>query len=153
MTEAASLAGEYLVFRLGGEYYGLNILLAQEIRSYEQPSHIDGAPAFLRGVFNLRGVTIPIIDLRIVAGCESSLGPLTVVVVLNLSGRIIGVVVDGVSEVLDITADQVRLVDGHPHPDTLTHIMATVDTGEQRLALVDIFGLMESLHLATQGAL
>lgn len=153
MSDAtASLAGEYLTFRIGTEEYGLNILCVQEIRSYEQPTHVAGAPPFLKGMINLRGVIVPIVDLRIVAGCEAHFDVHSVVVVIKLAGCHIGVVVDGVSDVWEIAADQIQQVAGSPHPDTHLYIVATVDIGERKVALMDIEGLMESLHLIVDAA-
>lgn len=150
MTKPDSLAGEYLVFRLGEEYYGLNVLLTSEIRSYEQPSPISQMPAFHKGLLNLRGVLVPIIDLRIVAGREAHFDVQTVVVVINFAGRRIGIIVDGVSDVREVKADQIRQVSGSSHPDTHLYIVATAGTGEEHLALMDIDGLMESLHLSIE---
>ena len=80
--------GEFLTFRLGAEEYGIDILRVQEIRSYEPPTRIANAPSFIKGVVNLRGVIVPIIDLRLKLGCESvEYNTFTVVVVLNVKGR------------------------------------------------------------------
>lgn len=149
--ESVSLAGEYLTFRIGTEEYGLNILCVQEIRPYEQSTLVAGAPPFLKGVINLRGVIVPIVDLRIVAGLACPYNAFTVVVVVNIAGRIIGVLVDGVSDVWEIVPSQVQQVDGYPHPDTLLHVVAMATTNERRVALVDIEGLMEGLHLIVDG--
>ncbi|MEY2687851.1 MAG: chemotaxis protein CheW, partial [Pseudomonadota bacterium] len=90
-AEARSVGGEYLTFRLGAEEYGIDILKVQEIRSYEVPTRIANSPPFLKGVVNLRGVIVPIIDLRIKLGCaEAELNALTVVIVLNIKGRVVG---------------------------------------------------------------
>ena len=69
-----SQGGEFLTFRLGAEEYGIDILRVQEIRSYEQPTRIANAPPFIKGVVNLRGVIVPIVDLRLRLGCESEIG-------------------------------------------------------------------------------
>ena len=61
-ANAAPASGEYLTFRLGQEEYGIDILKVQEIRSYEQPTRIANAPDFIKGVVNLRGVIVPIVD-------------------------------------------------------------------------------------------
>ena len=80
---AHSSGGEYLTFRLGGEEYGIDILRVQEIRSYEQPTRIANAPHFIKGVVNLRGVIVPIVDLRLKFGCDSAeYNDFTVVIVL-----------------------------------------------------------------------
>ena len=67
-----SQGGEFLTFRLGAEEYGIDILRVQEIRSYEQPTRIANAPSFVKGVVNLRGVIVPIIDLRLKLGCDTA---------------------------------------------------------------------------------
>ena len=100
----ATGAREYLTFRLDQEEYGIDILKVQEIRSYEQPTRIANAPDFIKGVVNLRGVIVPIVDLRLKLGCPSAeYNTFTVVVVLNVRGRVVGAVVDSVSDVLELT--------------------------------------------------
>src|SRR5215468_2585255 len=91
-TQAAGPSGgEFLTFRLGAEEYGIDILRVQEIRSYEQPTRIANAPAFIKGVVNLRGVIVPIVDLRLKLGCATAeYNGFTVVIVLNVKGRVVG---------------------------------------------------------------
>jgi purine-binding chemotaxis protein CheW len=102
-------AGEYLTFRLGSEEYGIDILKVQEIRGYEQPTRIAGAPAFIKGVVNLRGVIVPIVDLRIKFGLGSAeYNSFTVVIILNIAKKIVGVVVDQVSDVVALAAKDIR---------------------------------------------
>jgi purine-binding chemotaxis protein CheW len=102
-------AGEYLTFRLGTEEYGIDILKVQEIRGYEQPTRIAGAPAFLKGVVNLRGVIVPIVDLRIKFGLGSAeYNSFTVVIILNIAKKIVGVVVDQVSDVVALDSKDIR---------------------------------------------
>lgn len=101
--------GEYLIFRLGGDEYGVGILYVQEIRSYVEPTHIANAPAFVKGVTNLRGVIIPIIDLRDYFELEHvKHDAFTVIVFLNISGQIIGVVVDRVNDVVRLTPEHIK---------------------------------------------
>ena len=144
----AQTAGEYLMFRLGGEEYGIDILKVQEIRSYEQPTRIANAPAFLKGVVNLRGVIVPIIDLRVKFGCESvEFNGFTVVIVLNVKGRVLGAVVDAVSDVMELAAEAVK-----PAPDIATavdtsYITGIGSVGERMLILIDIESLMSSEEL------
>ena len=108
---------EYLSFRLGAEEYGIDILKVQEIRSYEAPTRIANAPAFLRGVINLRGVIVPIVDLRVRLGCsDAQYNHFTVVIVLNVKGRVVGAVVDSVSDVLELPAEAIR-----PAPPMASH--------------------------------
>jgi len=142
---AAAGGGEYLTFRLGAEEYGIDILRVQEIRSYEPPTRIANAPAFLKGVVNLRGVIVPIVDLRLKLGCETAeYNDFTVVIVLNLRGRVVGAVVDSVSDVLELAGEAIR-----PAPPTGGAIDTSYITGigsvaERMLILIDIEALMSS---------
>jgi purine-binding chemotaxis protein CheW len=103
------VGGEFLTFRLGAEEYGIDILRVQEIRSYEQPTRIANSPDFIKGVVNLRGVIVPIIDLRLKLGCDTAeYNTFTVVVVLNVRGRVVGAVVDSVSDVLELGKDHIK---------------------------------------------
>ncbi|MBS0306394.1 MAG: chemotaxis protein CheW [Proteobacteria bacterium] len=98
-----------MAFRLGAEEYGIDILRVQEIRSYEAPTRIAGAPDCVKGVINLRGAIVPIVDLRLKLGCETvEYGAATVVIVLNVAGRVVGAVVDAVSDVLELQPGQIR---------------------------------------------
>ena len=88
---------EYLTFRLGEEEYGIDILKVQEIRGYEEPTRIANAPDFIRGVVNLRGTIVPIVDMRRKLNCANvEYNSFTVVIILNLHNRIVGGVVDSV---------------------------------------------------------
>src|SRR6476469_8975725 len=99
-TAAREATREILIFVLGAEEYGVDILKVQEIRGYEKVTPIPSAPAYLKGVVNLRGTIVPVIDLRYDA--------FTVVVILRLAQRVIGVVVDGVSDVVALTEKEVK---------------------------------------------
>jgi purine-binding chemotaxis protein CheW len=138
-------AGEYLTFVLGNEQYGIEILKVQEIRGYDAVTQIANMPPFIKGVVNLRGKIVPIVDLRI----KFNLGKVeynefTVVIILNLSGRIVGIVVDGVSDVRELREEHLREV-----PSLVTRIdtkyivgLATIE--QEMLILVDIERLMTS---------
>jgi purine-binding chemotaxis protein CheW len=140
---------EFLSFRLAQEEYGIDILRVQEIRSYEAPTRIANAPAFIKGVTNLRGVIVPIIDLRLKLGCdEARYDEFTVVIVLSVHGRVIGVVVDSVSDVIALTPEQIK-----PAPEMNSAIdaghllgMGCIRTGdvERMLILTDIEALVGS---------
>jgi purine-binding chemotaxis protein CheW len=149
---AQHVGGEFLTFRLGGEEYGIDILKVQEIRSYEPPTRIANAPAFIKGVVNLRGVIVPIVDLRLRLGCENAeYSALTVVIVLNVKGRVVGAVVDSVSDVLELAKDAIR-----PAPEMASAVDASFITGigsvgERMLILMDIEGLMASEEMGLVG--
>jgi purine-binding chemotaxis protein CheW len=110
-TAPAPLAGprEFLTFRLGAVAYGIDILKVQEIRGYETPTLIAGAPEFMKGVLNLRGVIVPIIDLRSKFGLSRvNFDHLTVTVILSIGGRVVGAVVDSVSDVVELAPEQIK---------------------------------------------
>lgn len=142
----AANAGEYLTFRLGTEEYGIDILKVQEIRSYEAPTRIANAPEFIKGVVNLRGVIVPIVDLRVKLGCASSeINDFTVVIVLNVRNRVVGAVVDSVSDVMELTKDQIRPAPEMNHSTVDTQFITGIATlSERMLILMDIEGLMSS---------
>ena len=159
MTDAAVVArheaarnathsgGEFLTFRLGAEEYGIDILKVQEIRSYEAPTRIANAPSFIKGVVNLRGVIVPIVDLRLKLGCETAeYNGFTVVIVLNVKGRVVGAVVDSVSDVLELSKDAIKEA-----PEMASSVDSACITGigslkqdghERMLILMDIEALM-----------
>ena len=143
--KAALAGGEFLTFRLGAEEYGIDILRVQEIRSYEAPTRIANAPPFIKGVVNLRGVIVPIVDLRLKLGCEAvEYNEFTVVIVLNVAGRVVGAVVDSVSDVLELSNDAVK-----PAPELASSVDTSFITGignvgDRMLILMDIEAFMSS---------
>ena len=144
---AVPASGEYLSFRLGAEEYGIDILKVQEIRSYEAPTRIANAPAFIKGVVNLRGVIVPIGDLRIKLGCADGFDAFTVVVVLNVRGRVVGAVVDAVSDVLELKGDVLKPA---PHMNSqvdMSFVTGIASVGERMLILMDIEALMSSADM------
>jgi purine-binding chemotaxis protein CheW len=146
-AEAADL--EVLVFTLGGEEYAVDILKVQEIRGYHNVTRIANVPDFIKGVTNLRGAIVPIVDLRIkFALADYSYDEHTVVIVLNIGSRVVGIVVDGVSDVLTLTPGQIK-----PAPDfgaqlATDYLMGLAAVDERMLILVDIEKLMTSRELA-----
>jgi purine-binding chemotaxis protein CheW len=136
--------GEFLTFRLGAEEYGIDILRVQEIRSYEQPTRIANTPEFLRGVVNLRGVIVPIVDLRLKLGCPAEFNAFTVVIVLNVRGRVIGAVVDSVSDVCELGGDAIKPAPAMNSMVDMSFITGIANVGERMLILMDIEALMSA---------
>lgn len=143
--EEDQITSEFLTFTLGDEEYAIDILKVQEIRGYEPPTMIANAPPFIKGVINLRGIIVPVVDMRI----KFHLGtadytPFTVVIILNVANRVIGMVVDSVSDVLSLAPVQIR-----PAPDFSASFdtkyiigLATID--QRMLIVTDIAQLMTS---------
>ena len=112
--DAKALVGKYLTFALGREGYGIEILKVQEIIGMMDVTKVPKAPAFIRGIINLRGSVIPVVDLRMKFGMEQKAdSEKTCVIVVNVSSDgnakrvIMGIIVDEVSEVLDIREEQI----------------------------------------------
>jgi purine-binding chemotaxis protein CheW len=146
---AAGPTQEYLTFTLGSEEYGVDILKVQEIRGYEQPTAIANAPAFIKGVVNLRGTIVPIVDMRIKFGFACvEYNQFTVVIILNVAGRIVGVVVDGVSDVLQLGAEQVRAAPEFSGAFDTQYITGLGTVDERMLILIDIEKLMSAADMA-----
>jgi purine-binding chemotaxis protein CheW len=150
---------EFLTFRLGTEEYGIDILKVQEIRSYEPPTKIANAPSYLKGVVNLRGVIVPIVDLRVKFNClndqgEGDINDFTVVIVLNVRGRVVGAVVDSVSDVIQLAEQMIK-----PAPEMsasmvdTTYITGIANINERLLILMDIESLMSSSEMGLIGNL
>jgi purine-binding chemotaxis protein CheW len=139
---------EALAFTLGREEYGVDILKVQEIRGHDTVTRIANAPAYIKGVVNLRGVIVPVVDLRLRFNIDSSGDEqFSVVIVLNIAGRIIGMVVDSVSDVISLGADEIR-----PAPQMGsaldTDFLLGIGTVDGRmLILLDIERLMSSEEL------
>ncbi|MBI2746495.1 MAG: chemotaxis protein CheW [Burkholderiales bacterium] len=146
--ELTSATREFLAFKLGREEYGVDILRVQEIRSFEQPTRMANAPAFILGVVNLRGVIVPIIDMRIKFGmAEVKYDSFTVVIVLNIGKQVIGMVVDGVSDVMTLTPEQLRPVPEFSGVIDNNHVLAIGSVGDRMLILLDIERVMSSAEL------
>jgi purine-binding chemotaxis protein CheW len=140
---------EFLTFKLGAEEYGVDILKVQEIRGYDAVTAIANAPTFIKGVINLRGVIVPIVDLRVKFSLGSvTYDPFTVVIILNIAERVVGVVVDGVSDVINLEASQVRAAPEFGAALNTEYIIGLGTVGERMLILVDIERLMTSREMA-----
>ncbi|MBL8498322.1 chemotaxis protein CheW [Nitrosomonas sp. JL21] len=148
----ASAAGrtmnEFLTFRLGSEEYGIEILKVQEIRGYDAITQIANAPDFIKGVVNLRGIIVPIADMRIKFRLgKADYDQFTVVIILNVAGRVMGIVVDGVSDVITLEAEQMRPTPGMGSVIDTEYIMGLGTVDERMLILIDIEKLMVSSNM------
>ncbi|MCG6656211.1 chemotaxis protein CheW [Halomonas campisalis] len=149
MAAAEAHNREFLVFSLGDEEYAVDILKVQEIRGYENVTRIANAPDFIKGVTNLRGVIVPIVDLRIKFHLDKvEYGGQTVVIVVNVEDRVVGIVVDGVSDVMTLSPDQIK-----PAPEFGVTLSSDFLSGlgsleDRMLVIVDIDKLLTSDEMA-----
>ena len=140
-----STSRELLTFTLGSEEYGIDILKVQEIRGYEAVTTIANAPEFIKGVINLRGIIVPIVDMRI----KFKLGSVgydetTVVIILNVANRVVGMVVDGVSDVITLKAEQIKPAPEFGASLDTKYLLGLGTVDERMIILVDIERLMTS---------
>jgi purine-binding chemotaxis protein CheW len=157
VAQAAGAVKEFLTFRLGAEEYGIDILKVQEIRGYDTVTRIANSPSFIKGVINLRGVIVPIVDLRLKFNLGAAeYNAFTVVIILNVANRVVGAVVDSVSDVLELAPQQIR-----PAPEFNSMLDAGYITGlgsvkgaegdseaDRMLILIDIERLMSASDMA-----
>jgi purine-binding chemotaxis protein CheW len=145
VDKAAVAVSEQLAFTLGREEYGINILRVQEIRGYDGVTAIANAPPFIKGVINLRGNIVPIVDMRI----KFQLGTptydqLTVVIILNVADRVIGMVVDSVSDVITLLPEQMKPAPAMGAQVTTDYLLGLATIDDRMLILIDIERLMSS---------
>lgn len=145
---SSNSAREYLTFRLDQEEYGIDILKVQEIRGYEPPTRIANAPSFIKGVVNLRGTIVPIVDMRLKFNCsKAEYNAFTVVIILNLRHRIAGIVVDSVSDVMELPPDSLKAA---PEVDSVIDsdvVLGLGSVGDKMLILLDIEKLMSGVDM------
>ena len=143
-SRSARPSGQYLSFRISAEEYGIDILKVQEIRSYEAPTRVANAPAFVKGVVNLRGVIVPIVDLRLRLGQTAEYSSFTVVIVLNVCNRVVGIVVDSVSDVLELRPDEIMAAPEIGSAIDTRFVTGLGKVAERMLILLDIEGMVGS---------
>jgi purine-binding chemotaxis protein CheW len=147
-TDTRVIREEFLSFKLGLEEYAIEILQVREIRAHEAVTRIANTPGFIKGVIHLRGAIVPIVDMRIKFGTPHGIDASTVMIVLDINGRRIGILVDAVSDVVALSPDEIR-----PAPP----MQGVIDAGFIRglapvegrmLILLDITRLMSSREMA-----
>ncbi len=132
-TDRQERSGEVLAFRLGAEEFCIDIQAVRELRGYDTVTRLANAPDYLKGVVNLRGLIVPIVDLRLKLGLgEASYTAFTVVIVLAIGSQQVGVVVDSVSDVISLEAGQIK-PPPPSGPDFRHEYLSGIATVDQRL--------------------
>lgn len=148
-ADATAERSEFLTFALGEEEYGVDILKVQEIRGYDTVTRIPEAPKFIKGVVNLRGTIVPVVDLRLKFDLpKAEYDEFTVMIILNLADRVVGMVVDGVSDVVALKADQIFNPPEFGGALDVTYITGLGSLDERMLILLDIEKMMASQDMA-----
>ena len=136
---------ELLTFTLGAEEYGIDILKVQEIRGYDAVTAIANSPEFIKGVINLRGIIVPIVDLRIKFHLGSVVyDQFTVVIILNVASRVVGIVVDGVSDVIALSSGQIKPAPEFSSTMDTQYINGLGTVDERMIIVMDIEKLLSS---------
>ncbi len=142
------LVRQYLSFELAGDIYGVDILKVREIKGWEEVRPLPDMPDYIKGVLDLRGVIVPIVDLRVrfqLASCEYT--PTTVIIVLSVEHgeqqRVVGVVVDGVSDVLDVSPGNVRKAPNLGGAINQQYITGMITIEDRMLILLDVNKLLD----------
>ena len=147
-ASADGVGREFLAFKLGKEEYGIDILKVQEIRGYETVTRVAAAPEFVKGVINLRGTIVPIVDMRIKFKLgEPTYDQFTVVIILNIQGRVVGIVVDSVSDVITLAQEQVKSAPDMGGGLNSNYLIGLGTLDERMLILIDIDKLMSSADM------
>ena len=141
-------SSKYLTFRLGDELYGIDILSVQEIRSYEAPTRMVHAPEFIKGVIQLRGVIVPVVDLRMKLRCaEASYNEFTVVIVLRVEDMLLGAVVDAVADVVALQDDAIKPAPHFQGAVDTSYVRGMASVDGQMLIVVDIAALLSPAEM------
>ena len=143
---------QYLTFAVGGEEYGLAILHVQEIKGRAAITKIPNAPPHVAGVMNLRGSIIPVIDLRVrfsIEVAETQIAP--VIVVVKVAGRTTGIIVDTVSEVLEVPAEQVQSPEDIGGSIGVGFLEGMAHVNGRLIGLLDIAGVLNDREAAEVG--
>ncbi len=144
----SAYSGQYLTLRLGDEDYAIDIMRVQEIRSYEEPTKMANSPSFIKGVVNLRGVIVPIVDLRMKLNISKvEYNEFTVVIVLKLRGTVIGAVVDAVSDVVNLDATMIKDAPQFESAIDARFILGLATVGERMLIVMNMEALLSNAEM------
>ena len=150
----ATDGSQYLTFRLGEEEYGVEILKVQEIRGYTAITPVPNTPAYLKGVMNLRGTIVPVVDLRAKFGMEAAeYTAFTVIIVLTVGTKVVGLIVDAVSDVLNIPKTDIQATPDFGAQVDARFISGMAKAGDKLVVLLDIDRVLGEAGLADLAAI
>jgi len=145
MLDAPERVQEFLTFRLGSEEYGIDILKVQEIRGVDAITRLANLPDFIKGVIDLRGIIVPIIDMRLKFNLADSMyTDFTVAIILNIGVRIVGIIVDAVSDVVSLAPDAIKVVPEFGSAIDTRYIIGIAKLDSRMIVIADIDRLMTS---------
>jgi len=144
---------QFLTFRLDGQEYGISILKVQEIKGWDKMTPIPNSPPYVKGVLNLRGVIVPVFDLRLRFGLpETVRDAFTVIIVVNIGGRMAGIVVDAVSDVINVSLEQQCAAPEYEGQQNREFIKGLAQVEDKLLILLDIDRMVNPEALDTTEA-
>ena len=145
---------QFLAFRLANEEYAIDIRQVQELRGVDHVTRIANAPAYIKGVLNLRGLIVPLLDLRLTLNMEArDYDAFTVVIVLNAGPRTIGVAVDSVSEVATLEPGQIKPPPALGGNIGMEYLLGLGTIDDHMLILVDLGRLITETDFAGRATL
>lgn len=143
-----SVTEEFLTFTLGEEEYAIDILKVQEIRGYDSVTRIANTPDFIKGVINMRGVIVPVVDMRLKFHLgNATYDQFTVMIILNFGQRIVGMVVDSVSDVIALQPEEIRSAPDFGSSFDTQYLIGLANVGDRMAIVVDIEKLMSSQEM------
>jgi len=143
---------QFLTFRLDGQEYGIAILKVQEIKGWDKMTPIPNSPPYVKGVLNLRGVIVPVFDLRLRFGLPEARDAFTVIIVVNIGGRLAGIVVDAVSDVINVSPEQQCAAPEYEGQQNREFIKGLAQVEDKLLILLDIDRMVNPEALETTEA-
>ncbi len=147
-TKASADSGQYLTLRLGEEDYAIDIMRVQEIRSYEEPTRMANSPSFIKGVINLRGVIVPIVDLRMKLNLSTvDYTEFTVVIILKIKDTVIGAVVDAVSDVVTLDSKTIKPAPQFESAIDSRFILGLAQVAERMLIVMNMEALLSNAEM------
>ena len=154
LDDTLASGGQHLIFTLGAESYGINILHVREIKAWSETTRLPNTPEHLRGVMNLRGQIIPIYDLNTpFHGAPTLIGNKHVVIILNVADRTIGLVVDAVSDLIELSADEIKPAPTEEMGGSASFVHGLVHRHEQMIVLLDVTPLVDGSFTSSHSAL
>jgi purine-binding chemotaxis protein CheW len=155
-ARAAAATSEYISFAVGDEQYGVNIMAVREIKDWSVITQLPNQPAYMRGVLNLRGVIVPIIDLRCRFGHgPTDATPMHVIIVIQIDGETVGLLADRVLDIIAVDPSQIQPIPKVSHDARTGFLSGLVAVEKTMIALIDLKSLLTSqmqTHSATPAA-
>ncbi|MGC1445363.1 MAG: chemotaxis protein CheW [Xanthobacteraceae bacterium] len=144
-TDVPAAPNQLISFAIGDDQYGVDIIAVREIKGWTAITPLPGQPEYVRGVLNLRGVIVPIVDLRCRFGQGlTSATPLNIVIVVQIAGKVVGLLADRVLDIVSLDAAEIKPVPQVAQSQRLNFLCGLVTSDDAMIALIDLPSLLSS---------